>query len=199
MKTPVKVRNFCVPILLMCAAVPSFLRADNFDFDATTDMVGRRAGGIVTPVNQITTPAGTQVELPGMRPQALALSPSGKLLVTAGLTHELVVLNPATGEIVQRVQLPSDQVAEPSPVTSEIMNPDTKAQLSFTGLVFSPDGSRVYMANVNGDIKVFSVGRITRWRRCFPSHCRWRMCWDGPMRFRRASRFRGMEKGCMWR
>ncbi|HSY17678.1 MAG TPA: beta-propeller fold lactonase family protein [Candidatus Acidoferrales bacterium] len=157
MKTPVKVRKFCVPILLMCAVAPSFLRAETFG--ATMDAVGRRAGGIMTPVNQITTPAGTQVELPGMRPQALALSPSGQLLVTAGLTHELVVLNPATGEIAQRVQLPSDQVAEPSPVTSEIMNPDAKAQLSFTGLAFSPDGSRIYMANVNGDIKVFGVGQ----------------------------------------
>ena len=28
-----------------------------------------------TPANQILTPAGIQVELPGMRPQALALSP----------------------------------------------------------------------------------------------------------------------------
>ena len=37
------------------------------------------------------------------------------------------------------------------------MNPDEKAQLSFTGLAFSPDGSRIYLSNVNGDIKVFAV------------------------------------------
>src|SRR5437879_3760735 len=39
-----------------------------------------------TPANQILTPAGRQVELPGMRPQALALSPGARLLVTAGKT-----------------------------------------------------------------------------------------------------------------
>src|SRR5262249_47400876 len=27
-----------------------------------------------------------------------------------------------------------------------------------TGLIFSPDGSRIYLSNVNGSIKVFSVG-----------------------------------------
>src|SRR5512137_885688 len=59
-----------------------------------------------TPVNQVVAPAGRQVELPGMRPQAVALSPNGRLLVTAGKTHDLVVLNPATGEVVQRVPLP---------------------------------------------------------------------------------------------
>src|SRR5208337_2865178 len=76
------------------------------NFEATTEAVGRVTNGIETPVNQLVTPAGTVVELPGMRPQALALSPDGNLLVTAGLTHELVVLDPATREILQRVPLP---------------------------------------------------------------------------------------------
>jgi YVTN family beta-propeller protein len=31
--------------------------------------------------------------------------------------------------------------------------------LSFTGLNFSPDGTRIYLANVNGDIKVFVVAK----------------------------------------
>src|SRR5206468_3687485 len=42
--------------------------------------------------------------------------------------------------------------------------PDEKGQLSFTGLAFSPDGSRLYLANVEGDVKVFSVdaaGKVT--------------------------------------
>ncbi len=38
-----------------------------------------------------------------------------------------------------------------------ILDADTKAQLSYTGLKFSPDGTRIYLANVNGDIKVFEV------------------------------------------
>ena len=132
------------------------LFADNFD--ATLETVGRSTNGLITPVNQRVTPAGTLVELPGLRPQALALSPDGKLLVTAGLTHELVAIDPANGKILQRVALPSGKVSEPQPVDAAILDSDTKAQLSFTGLRFSPDGSRFYLANVNGDVKVFSVG-----------------------------------------
>jgi DNA-binding beta-propeller fold protein YncE len=128
------------------------------DFAATTQPVGRSASGLITPVNQIVTPAGTQVELPGVRPNALALSPDGKLLVTAGLTHELIAIDPATGKIVQHVPLPADKVTGQGPVSEEILNPDEKAQLSFTGLAFSPDGSRIYLSNVNGDLKVFTVG-----------------------------------------
>jgi DNA-binding beta-propeller fold protein YncE len=114
-----------------------------------------------TPANQVLTPAGIQVELPGLRPQALALSPDGKLLVTAGKTHELVVLDPATGNILQRVALPSDKATDPKPdaVSTRILEPDKDGQLSFTGLVFSPDGARLYFANVNGSIKVFRVER----------------------------------------
>ncbi len=128
-------------------------------FATTTEPVGHGTNGLSTPVNQLITPAGKLVELPGMRPQALALSPDGKILLTAGLTHELVVVQPATGKILQRVALPSDQGQETAPVSPEILNADEKAQLSFTGLAFSPDGSRAYLANVNGDIKVFSIGK----------------------------------------
>jgi YVTN family beta-propeller protein len=129
------------------------------DFDATTATVGRGTNGFVTPVNQLVTPAGTLVELSGMRPQALALSPDGELLVTAGLTHELVVLDPPTGKVLQRVRFPSDRVREETPAAAGSSGADRKAQLSFTGLTFSPDGSRIYLANVNGDIKVFDVGK----------------------------------------
>jgi len=139
-----------------CAALSAQPDADNFD--DTTNAVGWNSGGLETPVNQRVTPAGTQVGLPGMRPQALALSPDGKILVTSGLTHELVVVNPATGKIWQRVPFPSDKVQEEKPIVEGILNPDEKAQLSFTGLAFSPDGSRIYLSNVNGDVKVFAVG-----------------------------------------
>jgi DNA-binding beta-propeller fold protein YncE len=129
------------------------------DFAATQESVGRSTNGLVTPVNQLVTPVGLLVELPGLRPQALALSPDGKFFVTAGLTHELVAVDPATGNILQRVPLPADAVQEQSPVTSAILNADDKAQLSYTGLAFAPDGSRIYLANVMGDVKVFGVGR----------------------------------------
>ena len=129
------------------------------DFSATTAPVGRNGDLLVTPANQIVTPASTQVELPGIRPNALALSPDGKLLVTAGLTHELVAINPATGQVLQHVALPSGKVREPQPLTDAILGADEKAQLSFTGLKFSPDGTRLYFANVSGDVKVFAVSR----------------------------------------
>jgi YVTN family beta-propeller protein len=128
----------------------------------TAEPVGRVSSArTVTPVNQVLTPFGTQVDLPGMRPQAIALSPDGKILVTAGKTAELVVVSPQTGEILQRVLLPAEQspAAAREPVSTHILKPDEDGQLSFTGLIFSPGGSRIYLANVNGSIKVFRVDR----------------------------------------
>ena len=82
---------------------------------ADTEPVGRRgANRTVLPVNQVVTPLGVQVELPGLRPQALALSPDGRILITAGKTAELVVVDPATGAIRQRVPLPEDEGRAPA-------------------------------------------------------------------------------------
>jgi YVTN family beta-propeller protein len=137
------------------AQVPSTYRSPQ-------DLVGHRPGTnrVVTPVNQVLTPAGVQIDLPGVRPQALALSPDGTMFVTSGKTSELLVLDPVSGEILQRVGLPNEGQSEPQPAvsSSNILKPDTKGLLSFTGLVFSPDGKRIYLANVNGSIKVFAVG-----------------------------------------
>ena len=131
----------------------------NEAFFGTTATVGLQSDSrFITPANQILTPAGYQVDLPGMRPQALALSPDRRLLAIAGQTHELLVLAVATGKIVQQVPLPSGQVLEPTPTAAGILHPDARAQSSFSGLVFSPDGSRIYLSNVNGDLKVFGVG-----------------------------------------
>ena len=141
----------------------SGLAGDSF---ATREAVGQvGTNRWYTPANQILTPAGMQVELPGQRPQAIALSPDGKLLVTSGKTHELVVLDPVTGKIRQTVALPSDQANSPAPGNdpAHLLRPDKEGQLSFTGLVFSPDGSRIYLSNVRGSIKVFGVladGRV---------------------------------------
>ena len=130
-------------------------------FISTTDQVVNLATNrTVTPVNQVVTPLGRQLELPGLRPQALAMSPDGAILVTAGKTHEVVVIDPVQGTILERVPLPSDKTKEPPAdvVSTHILEPDKEGLLSFTGLVFSPDGRRLYLANVNGSIKVFSVG-----------------------------------------
>jgi len=114
-----------------------------------------------TPANQILTPAGLQVDLAGMRPQALALGRNGQLYVGAARTHALVVVDPVTGKILQRVPLPSDNDKDPAPdtVSTHILEPDTEGQVSFTGLAVSPDGTRIYLSNVRGSIKVFGVDR----------------------------------------
>ena len=55
--------------------------------------------------------------------------------------------------------LPNEKQAEPSPtvVSPNILKPDKDGQVSFTGLVFAPDGRRLYLSNVNGSLKVFTV------------------------------------------
>lgn len=125
---------------------------------SSTELVGQ-AGlrRYVTPVHQVLTPAGIQVDLPGMRPQAVALSPDGRLLATSGKTQELILIDPQSGEIKQRVALPSSEALDPNEVSSHLLKPDKSGQLSYTGLIFSPDGSRIYLSNVDGDVKVFQV------------------------------------------
>ena len=121
-------------------------------------------GRTVTPVNQLLTPYGRGIELAGMRPQAVALSPNRNFLVTAGKTNELVVIDPAAAEIRQRVPLPRSSAAPQSPVSEQVLDPDKDDQLSFNGLIFSPSGDRIYMSNVSGSIHVFDVssaGEVT--------------------------------------
>ena len=155
-------RLICAALTLALLSVPGICLGQALpdSQSSTGEKVGQvGANRYYTPANQLLTPAGIQVELPGMRPQAIALSPDGRLLVTAGKTHDLVVLEPATGRLLQRVALPSGKAAAAAPdaVAEEILRPDKSGQLSYTGLVFSPDGSRIYLANPDGDIKVFGV------------------------------------------
>ncbi len=133
------------------------------------ETVGHSAPGrAVTPVNQLLTPIGRQVDLPGMRPQALALSPDGNMLVVSGKTSELVVIDPQNGKILARVALPGDsQLPAADVVSPQILEPDEKGQVSFTGLIFSPQGDQIYMSNVEGSVKVFAVGED---RKVTPSH-----------------------------
>jgi YVTN family beta-propeller protein len=123
------------------------------------DLVGySREDYIVTPVNQRLTPFGRQIDLPGLRPQVIRFSPDGKSLLVSGKTSELLVLDPDTGEIKQRVALPSDEQQVPvEPSSGNILKPDRGAQVSFTGLVVSPTGREIYLSNVGGSIKVFRV------------------------------------------
>ncbi len=53
--------HFGVIVLVACGLQQTFAA----DFDATTETVGPAANGLVPPVNQLVTPAGTPVEPPG--------------------------------------------------------------------------------------------------------------------------------------
>jgi YVTN family beta-propeller protein len=116
-------------------------------------------GREVLPVGQIVTPYGLQSYLPGVRPQALALSPDGKLLAVSGKTPELIILNAQTGKLEQEVELPAEAQEEQHPevVSPQILDPDVEGQLSYTGLIFAPNGRRIYLSNVMGSVKVFNV------------------------------------------
>src|SRR5687768_1346340 len=86
----------CLPVLL---AVLGCNSAEETPLGA----VGPGEGGrVVLPVNQVLTPAGIQVELSGLRPQAVALSPDGRLLVASGKTSEVVLVDPESGKILDR-------------------------------------------------------------------------------------------------
>src|SRR2546423_454120 len=131
--------------------------AQHNDFSTSTTVGQLGANVHSTPVNQLLTPTGRQLELPGMRPQAMALSPSGRLLAVSGRTHELLLIDPFTASISQRVPLPAQHEPGPQPTSTHILQPDPEAQLSFTGLIFSPDGARIFLSDVRGTIKVFAV------------------------------------------
>jgi YVTN family beta-propeller protein len=134
--------------------------------EASRETVGRHgAGRMVLPVPQTVTPLGRQVELPGMRPQALALSADGRLLAVSGKTNELVILDPGTGQVRQRVALPTGPLGRAAGLISpQLLESTAKSQVSYTGLIFAPDGQRIYLSNVEGDVKVFQVdarGRVS--------------------------------------
>ena len=152
MKTPPPLALLLVAFLLLPVAAPDVAPADG-----PAEPVGRATDGrTITPVNQVLTPRGRQVELPGLRPQAIALSPDGRLAVTSGKTNEIVVVDPASGDVLQRVQPAAAEITQPSE-TDRNLKPDAKAIESFTGLRFAPDGRRLYMSNVHGSVKVFAV------------------------------------------
>jgi DNA-binding beta-propeller fold protein YncE len=139
---------------------------DAAERESSQETVGRHgANRVVLPVPQTITPCGRQIELPKMRPQALALSPDGRLLAVSGKTNELVILNPDTGETRQRVALPAGPPGKGSPpVSPQVLEKAAKSEVSYTGLIFSPDGRQIYLSNVEGDVKVFAVsdaGRVT--------------------------------------
>jgi hypothetical protein len=79
-------------------------------------------------------------------------------LVTAGKVAYLAAIDPASGQLLQKVAFAPEQVpATPDPTTKPGTEPGS--QLSFTGLAFSPNGERIYLSNVAGNVKVFAVSK----------------------------------------
>ena len=137
------------------------------------------------PTGQLITPAGRQIMFPRIRPQALALSPRGNLLAVLGNGEVLHLLDPVTGITLQTIPL--------NLITSEVRTNKTtntvagavdkgsvsnytytvlvtnRAEISFTGLTFSPEGERLYLSNVRGNVWVYDVGKekVQGWPRGF--------------------------------
>ncbi|HPC62807.1 MAG TPA: beta-propeller fold lactonase family protein, partial [Verrucomicrobiota bacterium] len=133
---------------------------------ASTQPVGRLAENVYqTPTGQLLTPAGVQVELPGMRPQSLALSPDGSLLATAGKNHTLVLIDPDSGSILQTIALSTSRtnaLPDSESPTAGTGAETLTAQMSFAGLVFSPDGRRLYLSNTGGNVWMFPLDERRR-------------------------------------
>jgi YVTN family beta-propeller protein len=110
------------------------------DYDSLR--VGTGAGGrVVVPTNQVLSPTGRQVAFSG-RPTDVALSPDGRWLAVLDRS-QVAIIDPESAGIVSRIP---------------------HASGSYVGILFAPDGKRVYASNIRGSIGVFSVddeGKLT--------------------------------------
>lgn len=100
-------------------------------------------GSVVTPTHQILRPAGLQILFPG-RPVDLALSPDGKWLAAQNKSS-LVLIRVRDRTVMQTLDLP-------------------KGGMSFKGIAFSTDGSRIYVSEANRSVYVAAMeDGVLRW------------------------------------
>lgn len=98
----------------------------------------------MVPTNQVLTPAGRQ-SIVGGRPTDLALSPDGRWLAVLNV-REIELVNAESGAVVGKAP---------------------HKEGSFKGILFSPDGKRVYASTTGSTIGVYEVseaGKITAGR-----------------------------------
>ena len=100
-------------LLFLAQLAPAAFADDPYDTTQPVGQIGTNT--FTTPVNQLLTPAGRQIELPRLRPQAIALSPNGRWLAISGKSPELLLADARTGKILQHIHLPASQAAEPIP------------------------------------------------------------------------------------
>src|SRR5262245_51846540 len=121
-------------------------------------------GTSVTPQGWRVTPAGRQTDL-GSGPLDVAVSPAGDIALVANAgygNHTLMVVDTATGDVMQtRGRQSNDLRAAKSRVIGRVYAHFyySGGQHGFySGLAFSPDGSRAYAADGPGSaIHVFTV------------------------------------------
>jgi YVTN family beta-propeller protein len=137
-----------VPGLIVLGLVPSSF-AQEPDSLPTYQVGAQPNGSVVVPTDQIITPAGTQLQLSGARPNAVAFSPDRKKLaiLTAGCNGcSLVSVVDLATNTVQQTLNPNDGDAPPD------------------GIVYSQDGRQLFMSDTNGEIivaNVDSAGQLT--------------------------------------
>src|SRR4051795_6321500 len=90
----------CAALLVFSATAPNS-RAAGVAL-TRPDAVGRIATNrYALPTGQLLSPAGKQIELPTMRPQVFAMSPDRKVLIAAGKTNGIAVIDVASGKVIQ--------------------------------------------------------------------------------------------------
>src|SRR6185369_13273308 len=82
-------------------------------------------GRVIVPTNQILSPAGRQV-IVGGRPTDVALSPDGRWLAVQNF-RDVMVVDVKSGEIASHADIKG---------------------ASFKGIVFAPDGKRIYVSTM---------------------------------------------------
>ncbi|MCE9610166.1 MAG: beta-propeller fold lactonase family protein [Chthoniobacter sp.] len=136
------------------------------------------------PTGQMIAPAGKQIDMPTIRPQALTLSPNGRFLAVAGSSKDVFIFDAATGEELSRATMPGDVKpaapptagapalsSTPAPANTtapkkagdstvadvDEPKPDAAGKMSFAGLAFSPDGGRLFVSSRSGQVRHFTV------------------------------------------
>lgn len=101
-------------------------------------------GSILVPSNQLLRPAGFRIDLPG-RPVDLALAPNGRFLVVKNKS-EINLIRLADRTIMQTL-------------------PIRNAGASFTGLIMSDDGKRIYVTDAENHVCIASLdeNNLLKW------------------------------------
>jgi len=118
----------------------------------------RPDGSVVLPTDQIIRPAGRLVPFEG-RPTAIAIRPDGRTAavlksagsyIGPGRPEHILVVDLVTARVKQRF-LPADSASSAAIQIFE------NSQGSFTGIVYSADGTKLYASDASGSIVVANV------------------------------------------